>query len=273
VVFQHPILYGVFCGIAFAPTFLVLGYRKSLPKRWSRTAIVVAATFFSLSSGPMTALVMQLGLVGWNWVLRGFAGRWKLLWAILGSMYLVVSLFSRQSPAQHLINLVAFDKGSAWQRLLIWEYGTASIAAHPLFGVGFGDWARMPGQTSSVDMFWIISALRHGLLAGIFLGIAYLGATILVGFRRGLSDSQIQCRTAYLICMVGFFVAGWTVDFWGEVYTAFFFMIGSGLWLLTASGKDDGLQPAYRGRSAEPTARSPRQLVPNPKRGASAPRR
>ncbi|MDB5536671.1 MAG: hypothetical protein JWQ65_1546 [Devosia sp.] len=273
VVFQHPILYGVFCGIAFAPTFLVLGYRKSLAKRWSKTAIIVAATFFSLSSGPMTALALQVGLVGWNWVLRGFAGRWKLLWAILGSMYLVVSLFSRQSPAQHLINLVAFDKGSAWQRLLIWEYGSASIAAHPLFGVGFGDWPRMDGQTSSVDMFWIISALRHGLLAGIFLGIAYLGATIMIGFKRGLSDSQIQCRTAYLICMVGFFVAGWTVDFWGEVYTAFFFMLGSGLWLLAVPDKAAIPLRASRVTSTEPSARAPRQLIVNPRRGASAPRR
>lgn len=269
VVFQHPILFGVFCGIAFAPTFMVLGYGRSLPERWSKAAIVMAAAFLSLSSGPMTALTMQVALVAWNWVLRAFPGRWKLLWAILGSMYLFLALFSHQSPAQHLINLVAFDKGSAWQRLLIWNYGTESIAAHPAFGVGFGDWARMDGQTSSVDMFWIISSLRHGILAGVFLGMAYLGATILVGFKGGLSASQIQCRTAYLICMVGFFVAGWTVDFWGEVYTAFFFMIGSGLWLLSASGETDGPRPARR--SAEPLVRSVRPPVP--KRGASASQR
>jgi O-antigen ligase len=268
VVFQHPILYGVFCGIAFAPTFLVLGYRRSFGERWSKAAIVIAAAFFSLSSGPMTALAMQVGLIGWNWFFGSFAGRWKMLWTILGSMYLFLAIFSHQSPAEHLINLVAFDKGSAWQRLLIWQYGTASIAAHPWFGVGFGDWARMDGQTSSVDMFWIISALRHGMLAGVFLGVTYLGATILVGFKRGLSDSQIQCRTAYLICMVGFFVAGWTVDFWGEVYTAVFFMIGSGLWLLSVPDKADAPR-----RSAEPVTRASRQLIVNPRRGASAPLR
>lgn len=243
-VFPHPILFGVFCGIAFAPTVLVLGHGRSLTERWSKAAVVIGAAFFSLSSGPLTALALQVALVGWNWLLRSFAGRWKLLWAILGSMYLFLSVFSRQSPAQHLINLVAFDKGSAWQRLLIWQYGTESIAAHPLFGVGFGDWARMEGQTSSVDMFWIISSLRHGILAGVFLGVAYLGATIMVGFRGGLSQSQIQCRTAYLICMVGFFVAGWTVDFWAEVYTAFLFMLGSGLWLLDAGPGPAGGEPA-----------------------------
>ena len=263
VVFQHPILFGVFCGIAFATTFLVLGYRRPLLERWSKAAVVIAAAFFSLSSGPMTALALQVALVGWNWVLSSFAGRWKLLWAILGSMYLFLLVFSRQSPAQHLINLVAFDKGSAWQRLLIWEYGSASIAAHPLFGVGFGDWARMEGQTSSVDMFWIISSLRHGILAGVFLAMAYLGATILVGFKRGLSESQIQCRTAYLICMAGFFVAGWTVDFWGEVYTAFFFMIGSGLWLLSVPATAKAPR-----RSAEVSAPTPRPLIVNPRRGA-----
>ncbi|MET3898998.1 O-antigen ligase [Devosia sp. UYZn731] len=272
VVFQHPILYGVFCGIAFAPTFLVLGHGRPLPERWSKASVVMAAAFFSLSSGPMTALAMQVALLGWNWALRNFAGRWKLLWIILGSMYLFLALFSRQSPAQHLINIVAFDKASAWQRLLIWNYGTESIAAHPWFGVGFGDWVRMAGQTASIDMFWIISSLRHGILAGVFLGAAYLGATILIGFKRGLSESQIQCRTAYLVCMVGFFVAGWTVDFWGEVYTAFFFMIGSGLWLLSVPGKTEGLRAGYLPQLSERTGRAARQPIPNRKRGASAPR-
>ncbi|WP_052726428.1 O-antigen ligase family protein [Devosia epidermidihirudinis] len=237
-VFQHPILYGVFCGIAFAPTALVLTYGRPLIERGAMVVIVVAAAFFSLSSGPMTALALQIALVCWNYVLKGFPGRWKLFWGILAFVYLFVSVFSHQSPAEHLINLVAFDKGSAWQRLLIWNYGTGSIAAHPVFGVGFGDWARMDGQTSSVDMFWIISSLRHGILAGVFLAMVYLGAALMVGFRKGLSPAQLRCRTAYLVALAGFFVAGWTVDFWGEVYTAFFFMIGSGLWLLTATGEE-----------------------------------
>ena len=253
VVFQHPILYGVFCGIALAPAVLVLGYGRPFLARWGRGAVVVAAAFFSLSSGPMTALALQLSLIGWNWLFRNLASRWKILWAILGSAYLFLSLFSRQSPAQHLINLVAFDKGSAWQRLLIWNYGTQSIAAHPLFGVGFGDWARMEGQTSSVDMFWIISALRHGVLAGILLAAAYLGACLMVGLKGGLSESGMRCRTAYLIALAGLFVAGWTVDFWGEVYTAFFFMLGSGLWLLhtqqqPAAGRDTDRQTPASGR-------------------------
>ncbi len=272
-VFQHPILFGVFCGIAFAPAFLVLGYGRSFLARWSKTAIVVAAAFFSLSSGPMTALALQIALVGWNWVLRSFAGRWKLLWAILAFMYLFLSIFSRQSPAQHLINLVAFDKGSAWQRLLIWNYGTQSIAAHPVFGVGFGDWARMDGQTSSVDMFWIISALRHGILAGVFLAMAYLGAALMIGMKQGLTESQMRCRTAYLVALAGFFVAGWTVDFWGEVYTAFFFTLGSGLWLLTASGNEETTKPQYRRRSSVPAERASRQPIRSQRRRASLPRR
>lgn len=48
-VFQHPILFGVFCGMAFAPTFLVLGYGKSFMERWAMAAMVVSAAFFSLS--------------------------------------------------------------------------------------------------------------------------------------------------------------------------------------------------------------------------------
>lgn len=255
VVFEHPILFGVFCGSAFALTFLVLGYGRTVMQRWGRTAVVVAAAFCSLSSGPMTALAMQMALVGWNWLLRGFAARWKLLWGLLGSMYLSLSMVSHQSPAEHLINLVAFDKGSAYQRLLIWRYGVASIAAHPVFGVGFGDWARMNGQTSSVDMFWIISSLRHGILAGVMLGLTYFGACFMVGLKRGLSARQAQYRTAYLIAMTGFFIAGWTVDFWAEVYTAFLFLLGAGMWLLDAEpdAGDGEVAKMARRRRRRPT--------------------
>jgi hypothetical protein len=263
--FEHPILFGVFCGAVLAPTFLVLGYRRSFLARWGRAGIVGAATFCSLSAGPLSALAVQIGLLGWNWLFRRFAGRWKLFWILFGWMYLTVSMLSHQSPAEHMINLVAFDKGSAYQRILIWRYGSASIAAHPLFGVGYGDWSRMQGQTSSVDMFWIISSLRHGIMAGVLLGVAYLGSCLMVGLKRGLSDEQVQSRIAYLIAMAGFFVAGWTVDYWAEIYTTFFFLLGSGLWLLDAREQNDAAPPEGEGaRRRRPARAAARQRATEP---------
>jgi hypothetical protein len=234
--FEHPILFGVFCQGAFALTFFVLGYHRPMVKRWFRTAIVAVTTVLGLSSGPMSAMAIQAALIGWNWIFRSFPGRWKLFWSLLSFIYVFLSIFSRQSPAAHLINLVAFDKGSAWQRILIWEYGSASVIANPVFGVGLtGDWLRPDWQTSSMDMFWLISSVRHGLLAGILLGITFLGTMLTIGLKRGLTDRQSHYRTGYLICMAGLFFAGWTVHFWAEIYVYFVFLMASGLWILDAS--------------------------------------
>ena len=69
--FEHPILFGVFCGGAVALTHLVLGEQVSTGQRWIMTAIVAATATLSLSSGPMATMTVQLGLVGRNWLLAG----------------------------------------------------------------------------------------------------------------------------------------------------------------------------------------------------------
>src|SRR4051812_170533 len=114
----------------------------------------------------------------------------------------------------------------------IWEYGSASVLNNPLFGVGFGDWARASWMPSSVDMFWLLNAMRFGLPAGLLMLSAFFMLFLAVSFRKGLDDRLNACRTAYLIVMASFFVVGWTVHFWGEAYNWFLFLLGSGAWLL-----------------------------------------
>jgi len=82
-VFEHPILFGVPCGAILALVHMVLGGDKPAAKRWVASAIVFITAFLSLSSGPITALVAQVSLVFWNWLLAKDARRWQYLWAIL----------------------------------------------------------------------------------------------------------------------------------------------------------------------------------------------
>ncbi len=59
-VFEHQILFGVFCGSALALTYMVLGHGKSWLRRILSTSLVFITAGLSLSSGPLTGMVVQI---------------------------------------------------------------------------------------------------------------------------------------------------------------------------------------------------------------------
>jgi hypothetical protein len=256
-VFEHPILFGVFCASIFALTHNVLGYGKSFVGRWARSVPVAFAALLSLSAGPITALFGQVMLLGWNWALRGFAGRWKLLMSAGALAYFPLELLSNRSVPVIFISIFAFDEASARVRVDIWGYGSASALKHPLFGLGFNDWVRAPWMSSSIDMFWIIDAVRHGIPAELLMATAFFAVFLSVAFHK-VSDERIESyRLGYLITMMGFFLAGWTVYFWNATYVCFMFLLGAGAWILdtgASSGRANGKPSASR----NPSQRNPR---------------
>jgi hypothetical protein len=254
--FQHSILFGVFCGGAFALTFLVHGYGKRVPIRVASAALVALTASLSLSAGPMSAVATQLFIMVWDRVFRAFSGRWTLLWTLMACFYGVLSIFAKRPLAAILIDMIAFNRGNAWQRLMIWDYGTATILAHPLFGIGFGEMERPSWLTSTVDMFWIIAAMRYGLPGAALMGTCFIGTIVIAARRKGLSEQLRRYRLAYLAVMAGFVVVGWTVDFWAEVYVTFMFLVGSGTWLADAPAEEPTAQkPAIRTPACRQTIR------------------
>ncbi len=233
-VFEHPILYGVVCASALALTHMVLGYGKSFVGRWRGTAIVIAATFFSLSAGPMTALASQGMLLGWNWALRSIEARWKILCAFGFLAAMSIELLSNRSVPVVFMSYFSFDESSAYVRAEIYRYGSASIMNHPLFGVGFGYWERPSWMSPSIDMFWIIDGVRHGLPAELFMALGFFAVYMPVAFKSGLDERTQAYKTAFVIAMTGFFLVGWTVYFWNATYVIFIFLLGSGVWILDA---------------------------------------
>lgn len=246
--FSHTILYGAFCGSMLALTGLATLGRLATKARIVLTSLVGFAALLSMSSAPLGGLLLQLGLLLWNKVLGGLAGRWKLLWSIVFAGYLVVEFGSNQTPVQFYISHFTFEQQTGWYRIWIWEYGSASVANHPLFGIGLGDWARpawMPA--SSVDNFWLLMAMRHGLPAFFLMTLSWLLIWLSIAKNKSSDPRVDACRTAYLVCMVTFVFVGSTVHFWGALYAWFFFLGGAGVWLLETPSAD----PAVKGTSAK----------------------
>jgi hypothetical protein len=230
--FEHPILFGVFSGGILGLVHFVLGYQKAWITRMSQTLAVTVAAFFSLSSGPLISMGVQIALLGWDDTLKAIKSRWKIFAGLALFSGLLVELISERSIPRLLISFFAFNTSSAWNRLRIWEYGSASVLNHPLWGIGLNDWERPAYMVKSVDMLWLVPAMRYGLPGGLALHLAFFAVFLPVLFKKGLDAQQKRFRTGFLISMAGFYISGWTVYYWNATWVVFIFLLGSGVWLL-----------------------------------------
>jgi hypothetical protein len=233
--FDHPILYGVFCASSFSLAYFVLAERRLMNfTGMSKVAGVALATFMSASGGPYVVLMMQGFVVAWERVLGTVRGRWAALFTLFGLAYLAIDLFSTKTPFHVFVNYFTFSKQSAYNRILIFEFGTAEVARHPTFGIGLGEWERPVWMSDSMDNFWLATAVRYGIPALLFLIALLLGLVWTVGQRKGLPTEWRRARHAWAFTLFGIAVAAATVHLWNALFVLFFFLIGSGAWLLDA---------------------------------------
>jgi hypothetical protein len=256
--FEHAILFGLFCSIGFANVFYL--YREQLLKRIGLTGFVTFMTFMSLSSGPLLSVVLQSGMIAWNKITKG---RWGLLIVLTIIAYVTVDLLSNRTPITILISYVTFDAHTAWTRVAQWDHGTANVLANPVFGLGVSaTWDRPSWLTGSVDNFWLVIAMRHGL-PGIALLLGAIGVGIWRIVRaRGLSAEAETCRTGYMITLVGVLITLATVHIWGAVSVFVMFYLGAGQWLAEAGDSPES--------SHAPSSRTPLRARPQRSRAALA---
>lgn len=250
--FSHSILFGVFCGSLVALAGSVDVSKRLIFGRWLSVSLLVATTFLSLSSAPIAGVALQAALLIWCMALGRFWWQWKLLWAIALVSYLVVEFGSNQTPVQFYISHFTFDRQTGWYRLLIWDYGSASVMNNPLLGIGQADWVRPPWMVSTtVDNFWLLTAMRYGLPSLIILFVSILSIWTALARKRDVAPALEPYRRGYLICIATFVIVGSTVHFWAAIYSWFFFLVGCGVWLLDTE------------RAGKPAGRSLRTRAPH----------
>ncbi|MEM9342234.1 MAG: hypothetical protein AAGA87_04255 [Pseudomonadota bacterium] len=231
--FDHPILSGVFLTPALALGCFVVGYRKGFVTRTSLTGIAFLTGFLSVSSGPISALTVQIGMVLWEAIFRPIKARWWIFLGLAAVAYVAIDLLSNRTPIVVAISYLALNTHTAMNRVYIWEWGWVNIFSNPLFGTGLGgEWQRYSFMTDSFDMFWLLYAMSYGLIAG----IGHLGAALLIVWqliRKKIADERIrEYRMGWLIGFVGFFMAGWMVHYWEAPLALCFFFLGSAIWFL-----------------------------------------
>ena len=227
VSYPHPILWGLVASLLLAQAWFLWGDRTV--GRWLRIGVAVACTVTAMSSAPILGLAIQTGLIIWG---RLTGNRWWLLTILFTIIYLTLDLLSNRGPVIIMIETLTLNPTTAWWRVHIWNFGTQSVLAHPFLGIGLNDWARPEWLAPTVDNFWLVLAMRHGLPAVLMLGLGLVWHVWRILQVHDLSDTDAQVRTAYMIGFVALCFGLSTVHVWGapSVFVMFYFGIGSFLY-------------------------------------------
>ena len=240
--FAHPIHYGLFCSVCFS--MVVVGLKGTIgPARRAALALAIGgAGILSLSSGGMLAIALQLGLIGWAAVTRAVPARWRILAGGFAVLYVLIDLASNRAPIHVFMSYATFSAHTAYWRLLIFEYGWDNVLANPIFGLGLADWARPAWMhTDSVDNYWLLQAMRHGLPGLATIAGAWLWTMVVVGRRPFAEGSRSWAmRRAFLFSAAGLAFTLATVHAWGVLTVFCALFLGSGAWMATATEEEEG---------------------------------
>lgn len=225
-VFSHPILWGLFCALSMA-NFVALA-RGNIGKIIFALLFTLYTTFLSLSSAPLMAYGLQLCLLVWGWVM---GGRWKILLICSVVGYVVIDLLSNRTPVTILIDTLTFNPGTGYTRIAIFDAGWAAVKGSPLFGIGFNDWPRPSWVTASVDNFWLLTAMRYGMVGVGFLILAFLSHFYLLARAKITDPETAAIRVGHAIALAGVSFTLTTVHIWDTIAVFVMFYIGAGAWM------------------------------------------
>ena len=271
-VFVHPIAFGVFVSAGLGMAWFALRPDASFARRGLCALTIGLATFFSLSTGALIAFAMQCVFIAWELAMRPDPRRWRIFaWGAFAG-YVLIDMLSSRSPFHVLVSYASFNTGSAYNRILIWRYGTQNVADNPIFGLGLNDWVRPDWMSPSADNFWLLMTMRYGL-PFIFMFAGGLLLLLRRVSRQALTDGVDRaCRAGYLTTFGGIVIAGGTIHYWQTMFAFVMFLFGSGVWIITGGAKtadpDPGPDPgprdrrALRGRRAGPGEEAPRRKRP-----------
>ena len=243
--FPHPILAGIFLA-SFLPLYLASGLRG-----WPRILGMAASFggFFSMSSAALLGLMMGGILWLYDWLTeRVWNVTWRLFLMFAAALYVTVELVTSTGFYGLMVRYASLNTASAYNRVLIWNYGTENIARHPWFGLGYSDWVRPSWMHSgSFDHFWLIMALRFGIPASVLLLVATVGAIALLAIKsQTYRPEDARLLRGLAISLSVFALGAVSVSLWLSVLVWFFMLVGIAVSLSINMQRD--LPPGMRYR-------------------------
>lgn len=211
--FPHPILAGIMM-IGLLPLYYFSGLR-SWP--FIGGVLITLTGFFSMSSAAFLSLILAVALIA-IYHLKAYIPKisWWAITAMLSMAIWVIHMASKSGIVAVLARLT-FNPQTSYYRLAIWEFGSASVAKHPWFGIGYGYWDRPKWMAESVDAHFLLLAMRHGLVVPIMLMAAIIFSLVRLGIIIPYLHPKDRAFCIGLnICVIIFVLVGQTVNYFGS---------------------------------------------------------
>ena len=220
--FSHPILAGVF----FAGLMPLYYFSRLRGWPWLVGMASGLGAIFTLSSAAFLGLLIFAGLAAYDWLQKRVAFlTWPMFIGVAAAALAVLQVLSKSGLVAVLIRYTV-NPATGYYRLLIWEYGSRSVAKHPWWGIGYDPFEKLKWMTDSVDTVWLAIAIRNGLPPALLLGGAVLVA--IIALARTAARSRTVDGPAAMglaITLTIFFVLGFTVSFFGGMLIWFVMLL------------------------------------------------
>ncbi len=240
--FVHPIHFGFFCSLLVSISYFCFFRPKRNGFRNTSFVLCAVACFLSLSSGAVLAMAVQFFFILWRRATATIAHRWRTLFFLSVTLYLVVELVSDRPAIIAIVSRLALNSSTVEIRQRLFEFGSVQIGKTPIFGVGYNDWGLPPWMSGSIDNFWLLQAILYGLPAMVSLMLVILVAISKIG-KKDFADSEglEMVRAGWAIMIVSMSLTLSTVAVWGNMQALIMFFIASGMWMLFKKTKENSI--------------------------------
>ena len=228
--FAHPILYGTI-GAIFFPFIVLLTLFRFKISYLIRAVAIFVGMVSTLSSAPLLSVAFQ----GMTAVLTRFWSGGKRFWFGFGfialSGMILINTISNRGFFAILVSYLTFNPVTGYYRMLQWQYSMDDILEHPLFGIGLHDWTRPEWMNNSIDSFWLLMTLQHGMIASFLLLFLCLYAVFHMLNRLHKHHQATRWMVqSWVLAFMSLILIGFTVDYFGKIQPLFFFVLGSIGW-------------------------------------------
>lgn len=233
-VFPNPIHYGLIMSLLFVQSLVGMERVWNAGKRTIGAVLSATCCFFSLSSGAVLAVVVQLFLISWHWLTRTLgAQRWVIL-LLFGIIFYIIAEIGSDRPALiAILSRASFVAGNVYIRQALFEYGMEQLPRTPVFGVGFNEWDFLPPwMPTTMDNFWLLQALVYGIPAFAFIFGAVICGIAAVSRRPFKGIELTSMRLGWCLAMTSMSLTMATVTVWAMTHSLVMFMIGAGVWMI-----------------------------------------
>lgn len=232
-VFAHPILYGTLAALFF-PFAILLFWRQQKIRQFSMILGLSLSMLTTLSSAPLLSLIFQaftVLLVKFWHTARRF---WVAIFFSGFAIAMLIQALSNRGFFGILISYLTFNPNTGYFRMLQWEYSMDDILSHPILGIAHNDWTRpywKDWMGDSIDSFWLLVTLQHGIFAFILLLTACFYAVFSVLNQVHRQHENIKWMvTAWTLSFMSLILIGFTVDYFDKLQPMFFFTLGAMSW-------------------------------------------